>query len=147
MVKNLLRSFLIIPALVVGLLAGSVVSPEPAAASSVYIATNGGVTYSFKQSVHSPAFSNSKSGYLKINLKRSCATSDGSFIVRLQKRVGSNWVVESVSQRIWCTTSRGSLTQDFHYQSAGSYRIQFYALTGSNQKRIHYWGVYRSDTP
>jgi len=28
-----------------------------------------------------------------------------------------------------------------------SYRIEFYALNGSNLKRIHYWRVYRSDNP
>ncbi len=142
--KNLLRSFLIIPALTVGLLAGNA---GPAAASSVYLATNDGVTYSFVQNVHSPAFSNSKSGYIKIHLQRSCATSEGSFIVRLQKRIGSNWVVQSSTERIWCSTSRGYLTLNWHYQQSGTYRIDFYSLTGSSQKRIHYWGVYRSDNP
>jgi hypothetical protein len=147
MVKNLLRSFLMIPALIVGLSAGLVGNAGPAAASSVYLATNDGVTYSFTQSVHSPAFSNSKSGYIKINLERSCATSEGSFIVRLQKLVGSNWVVQTSTSRIWCSTSRSYLTRDWSYQPSGTYRIEFYTLTGTSQKRIHYWGVYRSDTP
>ncbi|MEV6288776.1 hypothetical protein [Kribbella sp. NPDC051770] len=147
MVKNLLRSFVVIPALLLGLSAGLAGNAQPAAASSVYLATNNGVTYSFTKSVHSPAFSNSRRGYLKIHLQRSCATTDGSFIVRLQKRVGSNWVVQTVTERIRCTTSRGYVTQTWSSQPAGSYRIEFYALTGTNQKRIHYWGVYRSDTP
>ncbi|GAA1538009.1 hypothetical protein [Kribbella lupini] len=145
--KNLLRSFLVIPALMVVLLAGLVGNASPAAASSVYLATNDGVTYSFTKSVHSPAFSNSRWGYLKIHLQRSCSSTDGSFIVRLQKRVGTNWVVQSVSERIWCTTSRGYVTQTWSYEPSGSYRIQFYALNGTNTKRIHYWGVYRSDNP
>lgn len=145
MVKNLLRSFLMIPALIVGLLVGNA---GPAAASSVYLATNDGVTYSFTQSVHSPAFSNSRSGYIKIHLERSCATSEGSFIVRLQKRVGSNWVVQTSTSPIGCSTSRSYLTRDFSYQPSGTYRIEFYKLSGGlTQKRIHYWGVYRSDTP
>lgn len=144
--KNLLRSFLIIPALTVGLLAGNA-GPAAAAAAAVALATNDGVTYSFEQSVHSPAFSNSKSGYIKIRLERSCTTSEGSFIVRLQKRIGSNWVVQSVTEPISCSTSRGYLYGDWHYQQSGTYRIEFYALNGSNQKRIHYWRVYRSDNP
>lgn len=147
MVKNLLRSFLMIPALVVGLSAGLVGNAEPAAASSVYLATNGGVTYSFMQSVHSPAFSNSKSGYLKLHLERSCATSEGYFIGRLQKLVGSNWVVQTVTEPIYCRTSRSFLTRTFAYEPSGSYRIEFYSMSGSSQKRVHYWGVYRSDTP
>ncbi|WP_434450023.1 hypothetical protein [Lentzea sp. E54] len=142
--KNLLRSLLMIPALTLGLLAGNA---GPAAAASVYLATNDGVTYRFEKSVHSPAFSNSRSGYIKIHLQRSCATSEGSFIVRLQKRIGSNWVVQSGTERIWCSTTRGYLTRDWAYQQSGTYRIQFYALTGSSEKRIHYWGVYRSDNP
>ncbi|MGC9536927.1 hypothetical protein [Streptomyces sp. UG1] len=145
--KNLLRSFLMIPALIVGLSAGLVGNAGPAAASSVYLATNGGVTYSFAQSVHSPAFSNSTGGYMKIYLQRSCATSTGSFFVRLQKRVNGSWVVQTGTSRIWCSTSRSYLTRTWSYQPSGTYRIEFYRLTGTSQKRIHYWGVYRSDTP
>jgi hypothetical protein len=147
MVKNLLRSFLMIPALIVGLSAGLVGNAEPAAASSVYLATNGGVTYSFTKNVHSPAFSNSKSGYIKIYLQRSCATSAGYFIVRLQKRVGTNWVVQTVTEPVYCSTSRSYLTRTFAYEPSGTYRIEFYSMSGTSQKRIHYWGVYRSDTP
>lgn len=147
MVNKLLRSILTIPALAMVLAVGLVANAGSAAAASVNLATNNGVTYSFTKSVHSPAFSNSRSGYVKIALQRSCSTTDGSFIVRLQKRIGSNWVVQAASERIWCTTSRSSVNRYLAYSTSGSYRVQFYALTGSNQKRINYWGVYRSDTP
>ncbi|ONI67602.1 hypothetical protein BWI15_31355 [Kribbella sp. ALI-6-A] len=147
MVKNLLRSFLVIPALMLGLSAGVAGNAQPAAAASVYLATNNGVTYSFTQSVHSPAFSNSRSGYLKIHLQRSCATSTGRFIVRLQERIGTNWVVQTVTEPISCSTTRSYFTREFSYLPSGTYRIEFYSLSGTSQKRIHYWGVYRSDNP
>jgi len=147
MVKKLLRSFLVIPALIVGLSAGVVGNARPAAASSVYLATNDGVTYSFMQSVYSPAFSNSRTGYFKIHLQRSCATSEGYFIARLQKRVGSNWVVQTVSEPVYCSTSRAYRTLEWSSQPSGSYRVEFYSMSGSSRKRVHYWGVYRSDTP
>ncbi len=62
--------------------------------------------------------------------------------------MGSNWVVQTVTEPIYCNTTRAYLTREFSSQPSGTYRIEFYALTGTSQKRIHYyWGVYRSDTP
>lgn len=145
--QTLKKSVLLAMSFMMALSIGLISNIYQTDAASTYLARNNGVTYTFTKNVHSPAFHSSKSGYFKLSYRSSCASNSGKWIVRLQKKISGQWTVVKVTEPVVCRTSQKSGVLVFGYEQPGTYRIEFYKLSGSSQVRVHDWGVYRSTNP